>query len=200
MTEVTPWTGRESEALARSLTSLAEAIRFRDEGTQSHDEEVGSLGVEMARRLDLDIAVQERVYLAGIVHDLGKIGVRDDVLLKDGPLSPEDRERMERHPRLGADILRPLPGAAPIAEIILSHHECPDGSGYPRGLAGEAIPLEARILQVADVFCALSEARPYKGPMNPFMALEWMRHQGPGRFDRHCLRALGSVLANPEAG
>ncbi len=197
MTQITPGTERVAEDLAQSLTSLAEAIRFRDEGTQSHDEEVGMLGVEMAQRMGLDVSVQQRVYLAGIVHDLGKIGVRDDVLLKEGPLTPEDRERMERHPELGAAILRPMPGAGPIAEIILAHHECPDGSGYPKGLMGEAIPLEARILQVADVYCALSEARPYKAAMNPMEVLEWMRRQGHGRFDRKCFRALGAVLATP---
>lgn len=198
MSQVTAWTGPEVAELARSLASLAEAIRIRDEGTQSHDQEVGLLGVEIAQRMGLDIATQERIFLAGLVHDLGKIGIRDDILLKEGPLDPVDRAHMERHPELGAEILRPLPGAAPIAEIILAHHECPDGSGYPRGLAGDAIPLEARILQVADVFCALGEARPYKPAMDPLTSLAWMRREGGHRFDLPCLRALGSVLSRPE--
>ncbi|HJV22013.1 MAG TPA: HD domain-containing phosphohydrolase [Holophagaceae bacterium] len=195
MTQVTPIRSVDAEALRRSLTSLSEAIRFRDEGTQSHDEEVGLLSVELGRRLGLHGSQLDRIYLAGIVHDLGKIGVRDDILLKEGPLTPEDRAAMERHPELAAEILRPLPGAEPLVAIILAHHECPDGSGYPRGLRGEAIPLEARILQVADVFCALLEIRPYKGPMAQGEALAWMRDQGPGRFDADCLEALAGVLA-----
>ena len=198
MTAAPPSAGAGSETLARDLAPLAEALRIRDEGTHAHDLEVGLLAADLARSMGLDGATQARVYFAGLVHDLGKIGVPDEVLFKEGPLEPEDRARMERHPALAAEILRLLPAAAPLVEIVLAHHECPDGSGYPRGLVGDAIPLEARILQVADVFCALGEARPYKAPMNPLAALTWMRRQGHGRFDRRCLRALGSVLARPE--
>ncbi|HJV89579.1 MAG TPA: HD-GYP domain-containing protein [Holophagaceae bacterium] len=197
MTQVTPIRSVDAEALRRSLSSLSEAIRFRDEGTQSHDEEVGLLAVELGRHLGLHGSHLERLYLAGLVHDLGKIGVRDDILLKEGPLTAEDRAAMERHPELAAQILRPLPGAEPLVAIILAHHECPDGSGYPQGLRGGAIPLEARILQVADVFSALVEVRPYKGAMPAAEALTWMRAQGAGRFDGDCLEALATVL---EAG
>ncbi len=128
------------------------------------------------------------------MHDIGKIGVRDDVLFKPDDLTPEERAKVERHPALAAEILRPIHGAEPIAEIVLSHHECPDGSGYPRGLRGEEIPIEARILRAADVFSALTDARPYKASMDDERAIEWMQAAGGTKLDPASVAALRGAV------
>jgi HD-GYP domain-containing protein (c-di-GMP phosphodiesterase class II) len=137
--------------------------------------------------------------LASLMHDLGKIGVRDDVLLKADRLTPEERSRIQRHPLLAAEILRPMQGTADIAEIVLAHHECPDGSGYPRGLRGDQIPLEARILRVADVFSALTDARVYKPGMDSSQAIDRMLEMSRTKLDAEAMQALRSVLREPES-
>ena len=126
--------------------------------------------------------------------------MRDDVLLKEASLSSEERAAIELHPAIAADILRPIHNTAEIAEIVLEHHEAPDGSGYPRGLRGPEIMPEANILHVADMFTALTEPRPYKQPMSPVAALQFMRPlrgvkiDGPA-FDALCAEFTDSAEA-----
>jgi HD-GYP domain-containing protein (c-di-GMP phosphodiesterase class II) len=137
----------------------------------------------------------ELVRLAALVHDVGKIGVRDDVLLKPDELSPEERAEVERHPIVAAEILRPIRGARDIAEIVLAHHECPDGSGYPKRLTAAQIPLEAHVIRVADVFACLTEKRPYKPAINPTVALEIMEGLAGSKLDAGAFRAFQEMLA-----
>jgi HD-GYP domain-containing protein (c-di-GMP phosphodiesterase class II) len=132
--------------------------------------------------------------LAALVHDVGKIGVRDDVLFKPAELTSDERAPVERHPSIAAEILRPIRGAEDVAEIVLCHHECPDGSGYPRGLTADRIPEEAKALRVADVFAALVEARPYKVAIGASEATSRMRLL-TGKLDARWMSALERVIS-----
>lgn len=152
----------EREVIIEGIAGLSNALQFRDEYTRRHSEHVARLAVQIGMRLGLSAEKLEVVRLAGIVHDVGKIGVRDDVLLKHHELSPEEWILVRQHPIIAAQILSPIRGTEEIASIVLAHHECPDGSGYPRGLKGDEIPIEARIIRVADVFASIVEERPYK--------------------------------------
>lgn len=187
----------QRQAIVEGIASLANALGYRDQYTRDHGERVSRLAVEIGKRRGLSGERLERLRLASVMHDVGKIGVRDDVLLKPKELTPEERLRIERHPLLAANILRPIHGIQEIAEIVVSHHECPDGSGYPRGLKGEEIPLEARILRVADVFSALTDARVYKPAMGPNHAIEWMRPMSGTKLDAESLETLGSLVEEP---
>lgn len=151
----------QRNAIIMSLSALDQALGLRDGGTLRHSENVARLAVRMARQIGMTEEQVEDLRLASLSHDIGKIGVRDDILLKPGRLDPTELAVMRRHPETAAAILSAIPGATRIAEIVLSHHERIDGKGYPRGLDGPHILQEARILSVADVYCALVEERVY---------------------------------------
>lgn len=184
------------DAALQTVASLSRALRSRDDGTATHCERVARTAELVARRMALpedDVAV---IRLAGLVHDVGKIGVRDDVLLKPGALTLEERAAIERHPVIAAEILAPLQGAAEVARIVVAHHEAPDGSGYPARLTAERIPIGAAILRAADVYEALAERRPYKPARAPAEVIEIMR-AWRGKVDARALRALEDVIAAP---
>lgn len=151
-------------ASAETITRLAVAIEFRDTTTGEHVSRVGRHAHRIARRLGLDEQRADLIRLAAPLHDVGKVAVRDEILLKRGPLTPQERLEMQRHTEVGHEILSGS-GSELLelgAEIAWSHHERWDGSGYPRGLAGEEIPLAGRIVAAADVFDALASDRPYR--------------------------------------
>ncbi len=187
----------QREAVIQGIASLSGALRQRDDGTGAHCERVARIAVRLGATLGLAPARLELLRLASLAHDVGKIGVRDDVLLKPEELTVEERKKVERHPAIAAEILRPIRGADEIAEIVLSHHECPDGSGYPRHLLAAAIPAEANVLRVADVFAALVEPRPYKRAIPPGDAIARMI-QLVGKLDPACLAALGRLVAHAD--
>jgi putative nucleotidyltransferase with HDIG domain len=189
----------QRDAIVQAVASLSGALRERDDGTALHSARVSEIASRLAVALGLPPERVDLLKLAALVHDVGKIGVRDDVLLKPGDLTPSERKRIERHPTIAAEILRPIRGAEEIAEIVLCHHECPDGSGYPRGLVGAEIPPEARLLRVADVFAALVEPRPYKPPMAETKALARMREL-EGKLDPLTLAALERLIKGEAAG
>ena len=188
----------EREAVFESIAGLASALKARDEYTRAHSVHVSRLATEIARRRGLPADRVDLARLAGLVHDVGKIGVRDDVLWKPDALSKEQRAAMERHPQLAADILRPIRGARGIAEIVLAHHECPDGSGYPLGRRAEQIPLEAHIVRVADVFSSLTEQRSYKPALATAQALEVMDAMAGSKLDAESFRVLKQILAEQD--
>ena len=185
----------EREAVIEGIAGLSNALRARDEYTREHSEHVSKLATELARRLGKSSERLELVRLAALVHDVGKIGVRDDVLLKPDELSPEERAKVERHPVVAAEILRPIRGAQEIAEIVLAHHECPDGSGYPNGLTAAQIPPEAQIIRVADVFASLTEKRPYKPAISPTESLKVMEGLAGSKIDAIAFRTLQELYA-----
>lgn len=182
-------------AVVEGVSGLLGALRARDQYTEEHSAHVARLAVEVGTRRGLPPDGIEVLRLAALMHDLGKIGVRDDVLLKPEELTEEERIRIQQHPQIAADILRPIRGARHIADIVLAHHECPDGSGYPRGLDQTHIPLEAHILHVADVFCSLTESRPYKEAWSEAEALAMMKSEAGTKFEAESVRLLEEVLA-----
>ena len=187
------------QAVVEGVTGLLAALRARDEYTEEHSEHVAALAVEIGARRGLSADRIELLRLAALMHDLGKIGVRDDVLLKPEELTDEERFRIQQHPAMAADMLRPIRGARHIADIVLAHHECPDGSGYPRGLDETHIPLEAHILHVADVFCSLTESRAYKQAWSQAEALAMMKAQAGSKFEAESVRLLEVVVTQPHS-
>jgi len=153
---------RLERAFLQSLQGLANALEAKDPYTRGHSERVAGLAQRLARRLGFSPSEARVVAQAGLLHDLGKIGIPESVLRKPGPLTGEEWALMREHPGVGARIVAPLEFFSEGALIIRHHHERQDGSGYPAGLAGGAIPLGARIVAVADVFDALTSERPYR--------------------------------------
>jgi len=148
------------------LLTLARIIEGRDSSTHGHCERISALSKCMGEYLGLEPEQVSALRLAGVVHDIGKINTPDAILLKPGPLSDEEWSVMRQHPVMGERICSPLRSFRLALPIIRHHHEKQDGSGYPDGLRGEQIPLTARILQVVDVYDALTSVRPYKCAMS----------------------------------
>ncbi len=175
-----------------TLLCLAKAGEFRDADTGNHVMRMARYARLIAEALDLGTAQCELIQMAAPMHDIGKIGIPDQILLKAGRLSPEEFAVMKSHPHIGHTILKESP--SPIlqlgARIALGHHEKFDGSGYPKGLAGQDIPLEARIVAVADVFDALTSARPYKRAWPNVQALAYLQDNRERHFDPHCVEAF----------
>ncbi len=188
--------GSQRNAIIRSLSALDQALGLRNGGTLTHSENVARLATQIARQMGLADERIEELRLAALAHDIGKIGVRDDILLKPGKLDPQELAVMRRHPETAAAILSSIPGAARIAEIVLSHHERLDGNGYPRGLVGDQITMETRILSVADAYCALREKRPYKDAIEEAPVWKWLEEGAGTAFDTKVLQTL-SALEGP---
>jgi putative nucleotidyltransferase with HDIG domain len=187
------WAARHQElkellvGLTRALTS---AIDAKDSYTFGHSERVARIAVELAREMGLEGDDLGDVYLAGLLHDIGKIGVRDDVLRKPGKLTPEEEQHIRRHVVIGYSILADLRQLRNLLPGVLCHHERYDGQGYPDGLAGEDIPLLGRILAVADAYDAMTTARPYREPI-PWDAVERILTEGAGaQWDRRVVEAF----------
>ncbi|MDQ2701988.1 MAG: two-component system response regulator [Pseudomonadota bacterium] len=179
---------RERETLSR----LARAIEYRDAGTSAYLERMARIAGLLAEALGLPEDEVRTIELSAPLHDIGKIAIPDAILLKPGPLEPDEQEQMRRHPRIGHELLADSHNRfiQTSAVIALHHHEHYDGSGYPDGLAGDAIPLVARIVTVADVFDALISPRPYKPAWSIDEALAYMVEQRGVLFDPVCVDAL----------
>ncbi|HNY66790.1 MAG TPA: response regulator, partial [Deltaproteobacteria bacterium] len=162
----------EQRLILASITSLCCALEARDSYTRGHSEAVSYLATRMAVEMGMSNDDIEHVKLGGKLHDLGKIGVIDSVLLKPGKLSDEEFAIIKRHPVIGAEILRPVPSLSKILPIVYYHHERIDGKGYPEGLKGDKIPLWARITAVGDTYHALTSDRPYRKGMEKDRALQ----------------------------
>ncbi len=146
----------------RFVNVLAETIEAKDRHTRGHCNRMRQLCVELGKIIGLEKKHLELLEYASMLHDIGKIGVNEVVLNKNGPLNDEEKEHVKIHPEIGKKILKGIPLMESVADIIVSHHENFDGSGYPRGLKGDAIPLGARIISAADVYDAMSNDRPYR--------------------------------------
>ena len=175
-----------------TLMKLAKAGEYRDEETGNHIIRMSRYARLIAEELKLTAMECDEIEAASPMHDIGKIGIPDHILLKPGRHTPEEREIMRRHPLIGHNILAGSPSRflQMGAVIALGHHEKFDGSGYPQGLAGEAIPLPARIAAVADVFDALTSNRPYKSAWTFQEALNHIQSESGKHFDPACVRAF----------
>jgi putative two-component system response regulator len=162
----------EQKLLLAGITSLVKALEARDQYTRGHSERVSHILAGLVKHsggTELDI---ERAQIAGRLHDIGKIGIRDSVLLKPGRLSSDEFEHIKAHPTIGASIIQTIPSISEIVPVVYSHHERMDGNGYPLGLTGHSIPLWARMTAVADTYDALTSNRPYRKGMPHDRALE----------------------------
>ena len=178
-----------------SLEGLIAALDLRDTETQWHSRRVSLYARRLGVELGLDGDALLDAMQGALLHDLGKIGVRDAVLLKPGPLDPEEWEEMRRHPALGHQILSTVPHLRGAAEVVYTHHERWDGTGYPRGLGGEKIPVGARIFAVVDTYDAITSDRPYrKGRDHQAARDEIVRCSGT-QFDPRVVRAFCAVDA-----
>ena len=148
----------------------------------------------MGRTMHLPSGELDILRLGALLHDIGKIGVADEILRKAGPLTPDEFEQIKRHPALGARILRQVPFLAPHLPIVELHHERPDGRGYPFGLRGDDIPLAARIVHVADAFDAMTSARAYRAARPGSLALAELQRFSGTQFDPACVEALLAAM------
>ena len=187
---------RLEELFLASVQSLADALEVKDPYTRGHSVRVSNYASTIARTMGLDSEFIRQVELGGHVHDIGKIGVRESVLNKVGHLTDEEYEHIMTHPVVGWRILSPLLRDAPRAlAIVRSHHERLDGRGVPDGLAGDAIPLEARITAVADAFDAMTSGRPYRaGGFTVDDAVAELKHYRGTQFDPSVVDAFVSAI------
>ncbi len=179
---------REKETLLR----LAKAGEYRDEGTGNHIIRMAKYARLIASELKLSAMECDEIESSAPMHDIGKIGIPDHILLKPGPLDADELAIMKRHAEIGYQILADSPSRylQMGAVIALGHHEKFDGSGYPRGLVGDQIPLPARVVAVGDVFDALMTVRPYKQAWSMDRALDYIKSQSGGHFDPDCVSAF----------
>lgn len=185
---------RLADIRQRALETLAVAIEAKDGSTAGHLRRVKSLAVQMGRRLGCDREQIRTLQLAAVLHDVGKVGVADYILKKPSRLTDREFKEIAAHASIGAKIVSTMDFPEPVDEIVLCHHEHWDGSGYPRGVSGEAIPREARILTVVDCFDALVSRRPYRDALPVEAALEIMERQRGKIFDPEILDAFLELL------
>ena len=189
---------RDREALRTLTVSVAEtlinAMEVKDVYLRGHSQRVASLGAEIAEEMGLDPDTVEQVRLAGRLHDVGKIGIRESVLNKPGGLTPEEFEHVKGHVRIGMEILAPLQHLGVVLTYVQDHHERWNGSGYPRGLAGDAISIGGRILGAADAFDAITSRRAYREPLDAQATVTYLGQHAGTSLDPGVYRALRAVV------
>jgi putative nucleotidyltransferase with HDIG domain len=178
------------------LTSMIETLALRDRMTARHSAAVARYARAMAIAHGRPAAEQELAHTAGLLHDIGKFAFPDSILLATEPLSERQWEVIRRHPVDGARIVRRVDGYGPVADIVLSHHERWDGAGYPHGLAGEEIPLAARLIAVADAYDVLTARDSYRRPISPEAAVAELRSGAGTQFDPQVVETFATVLAS----
>lgn len=176
------------------IVALVEAVEAKDVYTRGHTQRVAELSVLIGQHLGLSSEQLHVVHRAALLHDIGKIGIPDAILNKPGPLTAEEFAVIQEHPLRGHRIIQDVRSLRPEIGGVRHHHERLDGSGYPDGLIGDEIPLEARIIAVADVFDALTSARPYREAWSIDKALEILREERGAKLDPTCVDALISML------
>ena len=178
-----------------TLEALVNALEAKDPYLRGHSARVADLSANIATELGMNEEEVDRVRMAGRLHDLGKIGTRDAVVNKEGPLTPEEFEHVKQHVIIGAQILAPLVHLGDIVSMVKSHHERWDGTGYPDGLRGEEIPQGGRIIAAAEVYDALTTSRPYQEKMTPEQAVERMADLSATVLDSTVYDALVRIVS-----
>ncbi len=185
-----------TQAYEATLKGWSRALEFRDKETEGHTERVAELTVKISRQLGLPDEDIINIYRGALMHDIGKMGIPDRILLKNGPLTVEEMEAMHRHPDLAYELLSPFEYLKPALDIPYCHHEKWDGSGYPRGLKMQEIPLSARIFSIVDVWDALTSDRPYRKAMDLKKALDYIESQKNKHFDPDVTEAFLHMIRN----
>ncbi|MEW6045648.1 MAG: HD-GYP domain-containing protein [Bacillota bacterium] len=180
--------------LVQVVTALAALVEGKDQYTEDHCHHMAELALQLGIRMGLPPGRLDQLTYAAILHDIGKVGVPDQILGKKGPLTESEWELMRQHPTIGAKVLERIDFLKDAAEIVEQHHERYDGTGYPKGLAGEAIRLEARILAVVDAYDAMVTTRPYRKAMTRAEAVEELRRCAGNQFDPAVVQALIDTL------
>jgi putative nucleotidyltransferase with HDIG domain len=189
-------------AYVQTIRALAEAVDAKDAYTRGHSERVGVYASKIAREMNFQKEFIERVYIAGLLHDVGKIGVRDYVITKPDRLTPEEYEEIKQHPSIGAKILEPVDFLSDVAPCVRHHHEWYDGSdrGYPDRLRGDSIPLPSRIILVADTVEAMTSDRPYREALPLDVVYTELTKYAGSQFDPTCVDAFLRLLKREGEG
>jgi response regulator RpfG family c-di-GMP phosphodiesterase len=183
----------QQSALERTLAAWVEALNLRDHETREHSQRVVALSVELGKALGYTDDALKDLQRGALLHDIGKIGVPDRVLLKPGPLTTDERRSVEQHPEFARRMLAGLPLPPTVLDVPYCHHERWDGSGYPKGLHGEQIPLDARVFAVVDVFDAMTSTRPYQRARPESDVLAYLEAQAGKLFDPAVVEAFVSI-------
>ncbi len=178
------------------IESLAAAVEAKDTVTSRHLRAVSRLATQLAREVEPSYCDGDDFLFGCLLHDVGKIGVPEKILMKPGALTDDEWEVMRRHPQTGARVVRPLGMGPVVTDVVLYHHERWDGRGYPDGLAGDEIPLAARIFSVCDALEAMTAARPYRGPLPVSVAFERVKIEAGHQFDPDVIAALSEVVVD----
>lgn len=185
-----------SLAYDTTLEGWGKALELRDKETRGHTQRVAYLTLELARRVGIPQSQLIHIRRGALLHDIGKMGVSDKILRKPGALTAEEMNEMKKHPQYAYELLRPIPYLSAAVDIPYCHHEWWDGSGYPRGLRGEEIPLAARIFTVIDVWDALLSDRPYRGAWKQEEAYQYILDLSGKQFDPHIVKEFKKILDN----
>ncbi|HHN45941.1 MAG TPA: response regulator [Planctomycetes bacterium] len=191
-------TRRNQKLFLNILQVMAKTLEAKDSYTRFHSENVAKYARQIARRMGFSDSEIELIQVAGILHDFGKIGVAERILNKPGRLSSDEMKNVQRHPGIASAILDPIEELGDVIEWIKHHHENFNGSGYPDGLAGEAVPLGARILQVADAFDAITSSRPYSQARSREEAIQELRRCAGSQFDPQVVEAFVEILQDED--
>ena len=176
-----------------TLHALGAAIDLRDTETAGHCRRVCHYSLEIAKAMGLANKQLDRIARGAYLHDIGKLGIPDAILLKPGPLTAHERTLMQKHPQIGFDLVKDIPFLAGAVEIVLAHHERYDGRGYPRGLKGGEIPLGARIFAVVDALDAITSDRPYRSRSSFETAIPIIKHESGHQFDPGVVEVFLSI-------
>jgi putative nucleotidyltransferase with HDIG domain len=185
---------RLSNLSIETVLALSRTLDARDSHSGSHSKRMAGLSEKMAMKFQMSTRETRELCWAALLHDIGKIGVEDQILYKPGPLNDREWEIMKTHPEVGAQMVRGLSGMENIATLIFGHHERMDGSGYPRGLCGEQIPLGARIIAVVDSYSAMTEGRPYRQARTHDQAIMELNKLSGTQYDAETVNAFISLF------
>jgi putative two-component system response regulator len=177
-----------------TITSLCVAIESKDKYTRGHSDRVFYYALKMAKELRLNKRNVEQLRYASFLHDLGKIGIPDSILMKPGKLTPEEYALVKEHPKLGEKILNPIRFLDKTKDIIRHHHERMDGNGYPDGMDFESLTIEDRIISVADAYDSMRSERPYRGPLSKKEALEILKKEKGKQFCPRCVEVFVRII------
>lgn len=188
----------QNRAYIESVHALVNLTEAKDPFTKRHSIKVSSYAVSLSRHLGLSKRYLENIRIAAILHDIGKLGIKDKILLKPSSLTKEEFEEVKKHPQLTEEIVKPLKFYSDIITFIKHHHENWDGDGYPDGLKGEEIPLGARILSICDAYDALTSERAYRKAYSHEEALDIVRSECGKKYDPNLFAAFVKCLSNVE--
>ncbi|MGE5280137.1 MAG: HD domain-containing phosphohydrolase [Deltaproteobacteria bacterium] len=184
----------------QTVSALALAVEARDTYSRGHSDRVSRYAVMTARHIGLDPEVIQRIQDAAELHDVGKIGIEDEILRKPGPLTPDEARIMRKHPEIGESIVKPIHSLSNLCDLIRHHHEFLDGSGYPDGLKGEKIGAGVRILTIADAYDAMTSDRPYRKAKTHEEAVAELRKCAPSHYDEKLVDAFIAAFAKEGGG